>query len=161
MKTKEEKIGMAFVYTSCVGFITFLTILIIQTFFVKDMSKTFEVIGLIGGMLFMMPFFLAQFFGPSGLINGFRDIPLLGKIMFYVVVFPSANVWMISISDTLFNFLPNLHEARIQGASAIELNILREQWAIEAWTTVAVIYILLVGSGIVFKAIFGNKLRVA
>jgi hypothetical protein len=166
MKTKKnfaDWLGLITVSISIIGFAAFFISMMIDFFFLHGASNTIlNSTGIIGAFAFMLPFFLLQFALPSGLLDRFgfqTDIPFWGKVVFYVVLFPFANMWMLSVIDTTFHFLPNYHLAMSQGYSLVIVEAMREQSISMGWAIIGVTYASMISMGLLFRGIFGNKLK--
>ncbi len=124
-------------------------------------NQTSEAIGIIGAVMFMLPFFSLQFMMPSGLLKKMKvdEIPVWGKVMFYALVFPFANMWMLSAFDAAFNFLPQYRLGDVGGNKELA-ELMYHEHLVQAWTIIASAYFGLIALGIIFKAIFKKWLEV-
>lgn len=164
---KTEKFLMSVIFASIAGFAAMIISLLVGVIFFKE-SIALDIVGCIGGMISMFPFFSLQFFMPSGLLDRFgfekKDIPFWGKAMIYLLVFPFANMWMLSCADALFHFLPDYHAAMTLGFDKSIVQAMRHESASLAWTIMSVAYVALITLGLVTRGIrqhFANKTKLA
>jgi hypothetical protein len=66
---------------------------------------------------------------------------------------------MITVADTAFHFLPNFNEAMRQGYDMVIVQAMREEWMSQAKTILVIAYVSMIGAGLVFRDIFGKRLR--
>lgn len=158
MKTKKslEEVAKPAAIISMSGFAVFIVLSVVDTFFTK-IGSTLDFTACVGALIFMMPFFALQFVMPAGLLDT-KDIPFWGKLMFYALAFPFANIWMLSSLDSMFHFLPDFHAAMSHGDMILS-QALRQQWQQQGWAIMGATYVVMIGGGIIFKGIFGNRLR--
>lgn len=166
MKTKKnfsELLGLVAASISIIGVTALIVSLTINILFFKGQNQIWDSVGTFGALAFMLPFFVAQFLMPSGLLDRLglqtTDIPFWGKAMFYLLVFPFANMWMLSATDAIFHFLPNFHEAMAQGNSRAIVTAMREQWFAQGWMIISATYASMIGAGLFFRGIFKNRLK--
>lgn len=163
MKTKKnfaELLGLTAASLSIISIVAVIVSLTINLLFYKGTNQILDSIGVIGCLAFMMPFFMFQFAMPSGLLDRFgAEIPFWGKVTFYLVIFPFANMWMLAAADAVFHFLPNFHEAMAQGASRLIVQAMREQATSQAWAIIGITYVSMISAGLLFRGIFGKKLK--
>ncbi len=165
MKTKKnfaDWLSLNASTLTIIGISALIICTLINLLVFKGKNQTLDLIALMGCIAFILPFFLLQFAMPSGLLNHFgfqTDIPFWGKAMFYILVFPFANMWMLSALDSALHFLPNFHEAMVQGQGLLIVRALREQWQSQAWLIIGISYFAMIGAGLLFREIFQNKLK--
>lgn len=165
MKTKKnfsELFGLSVAASQIIGIVALIISTSINLFVYKGESQILDLISIIGWIAFILPFFVAEFALPSGLLDRFgvqTDIPFWGKFVFYVILFPVINMWLLSGVDALFHILPDFHAAMAQGASMTTVRALREQWQNQGWMIVGITYFVMIGSGLLFRIIFGRKLK--
>ena len=158
MKTQKnfaELFGIIAKSVSIIGLVIFILPSAINLFFFKGTVQILDSIGVIGALVFMTPVFMLQFTVPAGLFNK-KNIPSWVKILLYLILFPFADLWILSAADVLFHFLPNYHIVAAQS----EVLALREQCMSQLWTMINIIYLSMIGAGLLFKKIFGNKFGV-
>jgi len=161
MKTKKnfaELLGLTAFSVSGISMVVAIVLSVINLLFYKGTNQPLDSISVIGCLAFMMPFFMFQFLMPAGLLDRFgTEIPFWGKLTFYLVVFPFANIWMLAAADAAFHFLPNFHEAMAQGASRLIVQAMREQATSQAWAIIGITYVSMISAGLLFRGIFGKK----
>lgn len=165
MKTKNfaDVLGLMTASTSGTGMIVMLVTMAINLFFFNYSNQILDSIAVVGALVFMLPFFLLQFAMPSGLLDRFgfqTDIPFWGKAMFYLLVFPFANMWMLAGADAMFHFLPNYHAAMMQGFGREIVQAMRHESTIQAWTIIGIAYSSLLFLGLITRGIL-NKIKLA
>ena len=121
-------------------------------------------LGTIGVLIFALPFLTPVFLVPAGLIKSLEPAGsfsrnVIGLVFLYVVLFPSIIMLMISLSDSIFHFLPNFIEAMAQGEDRLVVQTMREQWRHQAWTILAIVYGLTIFAGLIFRLTFSDKVK--
>lgn len=57
--------------------------------------------------LCVLPFVSLQFFMAAGIhVNYFSDLPAFIKLVFFIILFPFANLWLLTCSNVLWHFIP-------------------------------------------------------
>jgi hypothetical protein len=149
-----EKLGLIMAVSPIAGIIVFLIALIMAHFF-RVTSPILDLVGLTGAVIFILPFFLAQFLLPSGLLDRFgiqTDIPFWGKAMIYLLVFPFADVWMIESVNAIFNFLPDYNFAITQENLALAETLYQQRME-KALMILITAYVSMVGAGLLFRSL--------
>lgn len=159
MKTKKnfsEALRLITALTSGTGVVLIVVAMMVNIFIFNYSNQILDSISVIGALIFMLPFFMLQFAMPSGLLDRFRfqtNIPFWCEAMFYFMVFPFINMWMIAAADAMFHFLPNYHEAMVQGFSREIVQTMRHENAIQAWTIISITYGSLLFLGLITRGI--------
>jgi hypothetical protein len=153
--------------TSAISLIAIILSLIIDLYFFDGANQICGFIRTIGVLAFMMPFLVLQFTMTAGLMDRFdgqtnipfSNTPFWGKVMFYLIVFPFADMLVISALDDLFHFLPNYQEAMAQGYDRVVVRAMFQQWQSQALIIIGITYTSIIGIGLLFKVVFINKLK--
>ena len=156
---KKEKVLKGMLYASVVGFTLLFSSAICVLF--KGVNQVLNTLFITGAILAILPLFLGQFACPAGLLDeyGFPKIPLVGKLIIFLFVFPFVNMWLLGTVNVIFNFLPNYYEAINQGKDLITVQTLRQEYVDQFRTLIVLTYGLMVGSGLIFRKIFRKKIQ--
>ncbi len=161
MKTRKKVLNLlsAVPVISLVGISAFLVVAII-TILGKGGGLILDFIGITGFTLFVLPIFLLQFVLPSkilGLVGIDTDVPIWGKVALYTFVFPFVTMVMVTIADTVFNFLPPVKLMHLADHSLRA--IARQERMTQSLLVGGITYLSMVGGGIIFRLIFKKKIR--
>ncbi len=167
MKTKKssaEWFSYILGTISTIGLVAVIVSLLVNYFF---FNQTLELVGLIGVLAIMMPFLILQFMMTAGLMDRFggqtdipfSNTPFWGKVIFYLIVFPFADMLVISALDGLFHFLPNYQKAMAEGYDRLMVEAMFEEWQSQALVIIGITYVSIIGIGLLFRGIFGDKLK--
>lgn len=155
-KNYAEKINLMVALTVGLGMLTMLVSMVVNLVFFKGSHPIWDSIAVVAALIFMLPFFIGQFALPAGLLErlGFQaNIPFWGKAMFYILVFPFANMWMLAGVNALFHFLPDYHAAMMQGLGRDIVEAMRHESAIMALKIIAVAYLTAIFLGLITRAL--------
>lgn len=155
-KSFAELLGLTALSTMIVGLVILILSMLVNILSFEGNDPTLDFIEVIAALVFMTPFFLLQFVMPSGLLSRFEsqvDITFWGNLMFYLMIFPFADVWMVAAADSLFHFLPDYHAAMAQGFDRNIVIIMHHDATNESWTIVGIIYVSLISLGLIVRGV--------
>jgi hypothetical protein len=161
MKTKKnsaEVLGSVFQLIGISGFVIFVAVLLITV--LHKSNGPLDVIGVIGAIMFMIPFFSIQFLMPSGILKKIKvdNVPFWGKLVFYLFLFPVVNMWMLSAFNAAFSFLPEYRLGFVGGDMELAKAMYHE-FLVRSWTIIGIAYFGLLGLGVLFRNVFKNWLQ--
>ena len=116
---------------------------------------SFDKIAAFGLLLIILPFLSLEFLIPSGLLKNFGindKLPWFASLTHYLIVYPMVNIFFILLLNVFFSFLPE-----IQRGISVEDDILRKESFIIIIKIAGLMYISLVGLGILTKEILDAK----
>ena len=166
MRTKKsfsKHFDFMMAFTTGGGLLIMLVSMAINLAFFKGGNEIWDLISVVGALLWMLPFFMGQYALPSGLLERLglqTDIPFWGKAIFYILVFPFANMWMLTGVNALFNFLPDYHAAITQGFGKEIVEAMRYESTVQAWTIIGITYASLVTLGLITRGVL-KKINLA
>jgi len=167
MRTKKsfsKRFDFMMAVTTGGGLLTMLVAMLINLVFFKGSNQIWDTIAVAGALLMMLPFFMGQFIFPSGLLEriGFQsDIPFWGKAMFFIFVFPFANIRMLTGANALFSFLPDYHAAMTQGFGKEIVEAMRYESTVKAWTIIGITYATMITLGLITRGVLRKKINLA
>jgi len=151
-KNFSETFGAIAAYITVIGAVVMCLAPITNILFFERTSRVCNFVGLFGAAAVMLPLFIFQFIMTFGLLDrlGFQaNLSFGGKVVFYLILFPFIDMWMVSTINAVFNFLPSLYGKFVVTSVALE------QW----WIAVIITYVTVIISGLLFRVIFSNKLK--
>ncbi len=149
-------------WMSIAGIVMMLFAGIYSLWILKGANQMLDTLFIVGSFLFILLPFFGQFAGPAGLLDEFgarTNIPLVGKIIIFLFVFPFTNMWLLITVDAVFNFLPDFREALIQGKDPIVVQALKQEYDTQFWAIVILTCFLMIGAGFLFRKIFMKKIQ--
>ena len=110
----------------------------------------------------MTPVLILQIAMPSGFLKKIETElpnknPLAIKIVLYLLIFPVANIWMISIANLAFNLLPDFHLAIEQGKDIETIILIKNQWRYQLLITTIIACLTIFFIGIILKMVMKKK----
>jgi hypothetical protein len=116
---KRVAMEMFFILLPVMGII----VAIFATFIINGHGPEKEYVGLAGIVCLIAPFFSLQFFMPAKILddefNIDTNIPIWGKLVFYIFLFPFCDIFLVSALEVFLEILPEVERTSIIALSAI------------------------------------------
>lgn len=111
-------------------------------------GKTFDTIAVAGLTAFMLPVLVLQVAMPANFhVFGTKGMGTVWSLVFFLLLFPFADLWFFSGISTLFNIIPDYHSV-INGSMK---ELVRNEAMKEAWTYIGSIYVGLISIGLLLR----------